>query len=276
MKIAVISDIHSNCEALISVMKDIENKKVDKIICIGDIIGKGINSNKCINLVKEKCDVVLKGNVDRFFTSDQDYSKIEKEMEIKRIKWNKSLISDENKKYIQNLPYSHEEYISGNLVRFFHAGPNKDDEIVMNFDDFNLKYNQFLPTNNIISDKVADIIVYGHIHKQYMDKLYNKTIINTGSVGNPIELIRNELKDSKVEQLTQAHYLIIEGESSKEISSISFQFIKVPYDIKKELENNKDNIEYNAYNNELNKGIYRDLENIRKYYNSKGIDMDKF
>ena len=41
MRIAIISDIHGNYEALFSVHKDIEKSEVDKIICLGDFIGYG-------------------------------------------------------------------------------------------------------------------------------------------------------------------------------------------------------------------------------------------
>ena len=86
-----------------------------------------------------------------------------------------------------------------------------------------------------------------------MDKIYNKTIINVGSVGNSFDVIRNKEKDSNVLETTKSSYLIIEGEyGSKEYNSdISFQFVKVPYDIEKELEDEKLNIEKESYHFEL-------------------------
>ena len=45
-KTAIISDIHGNYQVLKSVIEDIENKRIKNIICLGDIIGKGINSRK--------------------------------------------------------------------------------------------------------------------------------------------------------------------------------------------------------------------------------------
>ena len=82
-----------------------------------------------------------------------------------------------------------------------------------------------------------------------MDKIYNKTIINVGSVGNAFDVIRNKNKDSDVLETTKSNYLIIEGEyGSREYSSyISFQFIKVPYDIDRELEDENLNIEKENY-----------------------------
>lgn len=95
----------------------------------------------------------------------------------------------------------------------------------------------FLPSENTVSNEVADVVIYGHIHHPFMDKLYNKTLINTGSVGNSFDTIRNDNKDSNVLETTKSFYLIIEGEyGSREYNSeVSFQFIKVPYDIEKEL-----------------------------------------
>ena len=48
MKIAIISDIHGNLEALKATLTDIEKRKVDKIICLGDIIAKGVHPKECI------------------------------------------------------------------------------------------------------------------------------------------------------------------------------------------------------------------------------------
>ena len=64
MKIAIISDIHGNLEALKATLKDIEKRKVDEIICLGDIIAKGIHPKECIQLVRKKCEIVLQGNCD--------------------------------------------------------------------------------------------------------------------------------------------------------------------------------------------------------------------
>jgi len=38
MKIGIISDIHGNIEALDNVLKELKNNKVEKIICLGDLI----------------------------------------------------------------------------------------------------------------------------------------------------------------------------------------------------------------------------------------------
>ena len=243
MKIAIISDIHGNLEALKATIKDIEKKQVDQIICLGDTIAKGIHPHECIKLIKEKCDIVIQGNTDEYFSKKHENISELPEQEQKRIKWNQSLITQEDREYLSNLPFSYEFYISGSLVRLFHATNKANNKAVLNIDDIEKKYEMFLPSERTISNKIADVVIFGHIHHPYMDKLYNKTLINVGSIGNSFDTIRNDSKDSNTLETTRAYYLIIEGEyESREYNSeISFQFVRVPYDIEKELKDEDKN-----------------------------------
>ena len=50
---AIISDIHSNLEALQAVLKDIEQHKVEQIYCLGDVVGYGPNPRECVDLVMQ-------------------------------------------------------------------------------------------------------------------------------------------------------------------------------------------------------------------------------
>ena len=167
--------------------------------------------------------------------------------------------------------------MSGSLVRLFHATNVANNKAVLNISDIETKYKMFLPSEYTTSNKVADVIIYGHIHHPYMDKIYNKTLINVGSVGNSIDVIRNDNKDSDVLETTKAYYLIVEGEyGSKEYNSeISFQFVKVPYDIEKELKDEYKNIEKEIYRRELTKGVYRNMNKVNEENRKLGIDIDK-
>jgi predicted phosphodiesterase len=68
---ALISDIHSNLEALQAVLKDIDSQKVTEIYCLGDIVGYGPNPRECVDLVM-KCQMVLLGNHDQGAMFDPD------------------------------------------------------------------------------------------------------------------------------------------------------------------------------------------------------------
>jgi diadenosine tetraphosphatase ApaH/serine/threonine PP2A family protein phosphatase len=60
----VISDIHGNAEALRTVLADIERRKIDRIVCLGDIVGYGPEPLECVDLVRQKCKWSLMGNHD--------------------------------------------------------------------------------------------------------------------------------------------------------------------------------------------------------------------
>ena len=64
MRTAVISDIHANLEALRVVLDHIDKQKVDRIICLGDILGYGPNPVECVDLIAERCEWSLMGNHD--------------------------------------------------------------------------------------------------------------------------------------------------------------------------------------------------------------------
>ena len=63
--IALISDIHGNLEALEAVLADIATRGVDRVYCLGDIIGYGPNPCECLDIVMRRCDKTILGNHDQ-------------------------------------------------------------------------------------------------------------------------------------------------------------------------------------------------------------------
>jgi predicted phosphodiesterase len=64
MRAAVISDIHSNLQALEAVLEAIDASGADEIWCLGDLVGYGADPEACIDLVRERASIVLSGNHD--------------------------------------------------------------------------------------------------------------------------------------------------------------------------------------------------------------------
>ena len=73
MRIAIISDIHEDVESLIQAINFIETKAIDKIVCVGDIVGFSVpyynyiktrDASECINIIKANCEIVVAGNHD--------------------------------------------------------------------------------------------------------------------------------------------------------------------------------------------------------------------
>jgi predicted phosphodiesterase len=64
LRLAIISDIHSNLPALEAVLDEIRSTGVDDLWCLGDVVGYGAQPDECATLVAERCGLCLVGNHD--------------------------------------------------------------------------------------------------------------------------------------------------------------------------------------------------------------------
>ena len=64
MRLGIFSDVHANLEALQAVLKAYQEIRIDKYVCLGDIVGYGANPNECCQLVRCLTDIVVMGNHD--------------------------------------------------------------------------------------------------------------------------------------------------------------------------------------------------------------------
>ena len=62
---AILSDIHANLEALTAVLADIDRLGVERILCLGDLVVYGPDPVACIDIVRERCEVVILGYFDQ-------------------------------------------------------------------------------------------------------------------------------------------------------------------------------------------------------------------
>ena len=239
-KIAIISDVHGNITALNTVLDDIYNRRIKRIFCLGDSIVKCANPDLVIDKLRESCDVMLIGNL--------DYTICRPEVKDKDF-WSRVKIGEERANFLFNLPVSYEFYMSGHLIRLFHASPTSLDKIYNPmFSNKGTRYEgseinnpedlfenaEFIGKSE--SDPIPDIVGYGHIHTPFIFRFKNKMIFNTGSVGIPVEMLNNDINDKSNKFSTLASYIIVEGNyDSKDLGSISFNLVRVPYDIEKEI-----------------------------------------
>lgn len=239
-KIAIISDIHGNITALNAVIGDIKKRNINRIFCLGDCITKCTHPDLVIDKIRQVCEIILLGNC--------DYSICKPSSKGKNY-WSRNIIGEERAEFMAKLPISHEFYMSGHLIRLFHASPYTLDEIYnpmfsnTNTNRINLEItpDRLFENTEFIGktdkDPIPDIIGFGHIHTPCLVRYKNKTIFNPGSIGVPIEMYNNTIDDKTNKFSTLASYTIIEGYYGKtELDSISFNSVRVPYNIQKEVE----------------------------------------
>lgn len=235
-RIAVISDIHGNLPALESVLLDIHQRGIKRVICLGDIAGKGPSSAEAVDLIRRHCESVIKGNWD-FFLTEQD--------DTEMLQWHQSALGAERLAYLKTLPIYLEFYISGKLIRLCHASPNDLFHRVYVNSDLSKRMRLFEATPTY--PHVSDVVGYGDIHGAFVDHFDGLTLFNVGSVGNPLEI-------------TQASYGILEGQfGGLEKSAFAITLVRLPYDIDRAIAhaNNSDMPDKEAYIKELVTGVYR-------------------
>ncbi|MBI1911601.1 MAG: metallophosphoesterase family protein [Deltaproteobacteria bacterium] len=103
MRYAVISDIHSNLEAFSAFIDEVENLDINKIICLGDIVGYNANPNECIDIIRKKKIICVMGNHDSRASGLEDPFDFNLQAQT-AIYWTRHALNAENKEFLRNLP----------------------------------------------------------------------------------------------------------------------------------------------------------------------------
>jgi predicted phosphodiesterase len=105
MRLAVFSDLHGNLEALQAFIERIKTQDVDRLCCLGDLVGYGPNPNECVETVRSlpKVNVVL-GNHDWAAYNPGDTSFDLNPVALEAIQWTQTVLSTTNMDYLKGLP----------------------------------------------------------------------------------------------------------------------------------------------------------------------------
>ena len=191
MRTALISDIHSNLEALTEVVDYCSKMDIDQYICLGDIIGYGADPNPCCEILREIAAVTLLGNHDAAVIGvmDTDYYY---EAAKQALFWTREHLTKENFDWLYTLPYTYREENLG----FFHAAPilpsgfyyvvtTADSErhlaVYNRLEEFNFCGHSHLTNKFLLSPDEAKEVP--QVKSQSMEG--HKWLINVGSVGQP-------------------------------------------------------------------------------------------
>jgi diadenosine tetraphosphatase ApaH/serine/threonine PP2A family protein phosphatase len=232
---AIISDVHSNLEALEAVFADIAGQNIHEIYCLGDIIGYGPNPRECLDLVRTRCKVTLLGNHDQAAIFDPKGFNPAAE---RATFWTRKQLeapipnrqaAEERWEFLGELPTTHRD---GDFL-FVHGSPRKPvDEYIFPEDIYNPRKMQ------AIFGLVRRYCFQGHTHSpgiytedlqfyspDEIDHTYRlgdpKVLCNVGSVGQP--------RDGD----PRACYVVLEEPT--------IRFRRVPYDFEKTIDKIRDN-----------------------------------
>ena len=187
MKIGIISDIHGNIKALEAIIEQLEKENLDKIICLGDLVGGAPMSEEVVQKIISMGQKVItvRGNRERYII--EGMPKVVHDEKIKvsdgqlqRNEWLKKELSESSKEFILKLPKEIIIEIEENKIYIAHYPMNKDGSFRKHIKKANVKENEIM-----FSGIDADIYLYGHTHKEVYNFKNNKTYINPGALGCP-------------------------------------------------------------------------------------------
>jgi predicted phosphodiesterase len=209
-RIALISDIHGNLPALEAVLANIDRRGITRIMCLGDIAGKGPDGSKSVDICRIRCEVVIRGNWDEGLAKRHTL-----------LEWYWEELGDERCDWLGQLPF-HADFELGTMkVRLVHASPQSVHHRVhqtASIEDLQAMFNNTTETGECLE---PDVVAYGDIHAAYVRCFQQHTLINVGSVGNPLDL-------------TLACYAVLEAPTDP-AGPISVSLVRLPYDIEQSI-----------------------------------------
>ncbi len=100
---AVISDIHSNLEALQAVLADIDAQGIETIYCLGDVVGYGAAPRECIQLLRERNVQVVRGNHDAACAGEMEILYFNQYARA-AVLWTQGVLAEEELAWLRALP----------------------------------------------------------------------------------------------------------------------------------------------------------------------------
>ena len=185
MKIAIVSDIHANWQALEAVLEDIKKQGCEKVLCLGDLAMAGPQPRVVIDYVRGQANwTVIQGNTDKLI-GDFSPQIIDKMKSAFPVMANALLddvlvLEEDKKEYLKNLPAQMNLEIEGVKILMVHGSPRRNNEDIL--PDMPLEQIQ-----EILEGVDADLIFCGHTHVPCGYQTNKKqTVVNVGSVGRPM------------------------------------------------------------------------------------------
>lgn len=181
MRIAILSDIHSNLEALRRALEGIESAGVDAIYCLGDVVGYNADPAACVALVREHCTGVVCGNHDAAVAREESIDALPTDGQD-AARHNRQCLSDDQLAYLATLP----DTLTSENCTFVHATPDvpRAWKRLTTYPDAQAQFDHF--------DTEICFIGHTHVPAVMSDSLGvlqvrrgHRYLVNVGSVGQP-------------------------------------------------------------------------------------------
>src|SRR5690349_5903037 len=153
MRIGIFSDVHANIEALTAVIDAYKSERIDKYVCIGDVVGYGASPNECCDLIRSTAAYTILGNHDAAVAGRMDYSYYY-DAARQALDLHARQLTPDNLEWLQSLPYEVRE----GHISFCHGSP-------VNIEEFEYIFAPEQAARCLPEwDRLADVTFIGHSH----------------------------------------------------------------------------------------------------------------
>lgn len=212
MRLAILSDVHGNVEALEAVLRDVERRGVEGLFHLGDLVGHGPRPNEAVHRVRSEGIAGVVGNYDlavchpvaeeaRSRYLNPALSAVGEEI----YRWTREHVADEALSFLRKLPAQTRIEEGDTTFLFTHGSPERPNEY-LRADTPASRLEEFFEGTG------ATVLVVGHTHIPLARQLGECLLLNPGSVGRP--------KDGD----PRASYLILDTNSGLRAESIRVEF----------------------------------------------------
>ena len=175
VKIAVLSDVHANLQALEKVFEDAEGRGVEIFLNAGDSIGFGPYPNEVIEMLCEKNVLSIVGNYDLEVIEGKAKAKGEKKIALE---FARKELAKSCEGYLHSLPRELRLEVAGKKLFVTHGSPQSIEE--------HIYHDTPVEQLKALADAAkADVIIVGHSHDQFLRQANGFCFVNPGSVGRP-------------------------------------------------------------------------------------------
>jgi len=154
LRIAVVSDIHANGDALDAVAREVERLRPDRVLHLGDLVGYNAEPEKCVRWAMANCSDGILGNHDAVVAGKAD-GEFFHHLALEADRWSASRLSDESMSYLAALPAR--VALDGGIL-LVHGAPSDPDRYLFRLDDAEEEMAR------IAEDGESTIVLFGHTH----------------------------------------------------------------------------------------------------------------
>lgn len=173
MRLAVLSDTHSNLPALEAVLGEVDHARPDAIWAAGDLVGYNPWPNEVLGLLKDRHVRAIRGNHDRAVLSGNTIGF--NDLAAAAIRWTRIGLTPASVGYLNGLEDRMRVETAEGAIAMYHGSPRDDDEYVW----------PWAASEEFVGIARARIVILGHTHIPMAFAFRSGLLVNPGSVGQP-------------------------------------------------------------------------------------------